>query len=488
MKRTIAFLLTICLPVLGSDRLPRMHPLTNGSPGSGPTSNAINDILVVGDAVWTGAGRGISRTMDFGTTWTVFSQTHGLGRGGVSAMAEGYGMFWAATAFDSTTEVGTFSTGGGLSYTLDNGETWTWIPQPVDSPDVTDYAPTTTEVQNVTYDIALTEDAVWITSWGGGLRKSEDLGSTWEVVTVDGKPFDALAYLTHRPFAVRYDGEALWVGTAGGIHKSTDGGASWTTFNHQNQDVGISGNFIVALEIQEFEDVQRVWAATIEAMDSTEVRAVSMSEDGGLSWKTILEGEFAHNFGFDHVTGDVFVPTDNGLFTTPDFGKTWAVFSNLVDSERDERVYSDEVYSVGVSSDGGLWTGTRDGLALTYDEGLTWTLFRAFQPARVNGTPRTYAYPNPFSPLRHNFIEGDGHVRFQYRTTMATEVTVRVYDFGMNLVRTVVEGKSRTVAGDFAEVWDGKNGLDEMVANGVYFYSIQMTGEEMLWGKVMVVN
>lgn len=487
-KRIVACFLLICLPAWGGDRLPRKHVLEGGSPGTGPTGNAINDILVVGDAVWTGAGRGLSRTTDFGESWTVFTQAHGLGRGGVSAMAERQGEFWAATAFDSTTELGTFAAGGGLSYTLDGGDSWTWIPQPVDSPDVTEYAPTTTEVQNVTYDIALTEDAVWITSWGGGLRKSENLGETWEVVTVDGRPFDALARLTHRPFAVCYDGGTLWVGTAGGVHASTDGGESWTTFDHQNQDPGISGNFVVALEVQEFAGERRVWAATIEAVDSTEVRAVSMSADGGLSWRTMLEGRFPHNFGFDPRDGAVYVPADGGLFLTRDFGETWTAFPQIVDAQADERVFADEAYSAGVASDGGLWAGMRDGLALTYDDGISWRLFRAFRPAGVDGTPKTYAYPNPFSPLRHNLIDGDGHVRFQYRTTGPARVTVRVYDFGMELVRTVVDGKTRSGAGDFAEAWDGRNGLGEMVANGVYFYSIQMTGEEPMWGKVMVVN
>ena len=67
-------------------------------------------------------------------------------------------------------------------------------------------------------------------------------------------------------------------------------------------------------------------------------------------------------------------------------------------------------------------------------------------------------------------------------------MTVRVYDFGMNLVRTVVEEKDRFGSGDYAEVWDGRNDVGDMVANGVYFYKITLTGKTPLWGKVMVVN
>jgi len=79
-------------------------------------------------------------------------------------------------------------------------------------------------------------------------------------------------------------------------------------------------------------------------------------------------------------------------------------------------------------------------------------------------------------------------VRFQYRTTRPTKVAVRVYDFGMNLVRTVTEGKDRSIAGDYAEMWNGRNDVGDMVANGVYFYKVSLSSGESFWGKVMVVN
>ena len=457
-----------------------------GSPTQGPTSNAINDIRIVGSDVWVATGRGLTWTGDNGETWTTTTRADGLGKGGVSALAVRDGVIWVATAFDTTTELGTFPAGGGLSYSTDDGQTWYWISQPVDPRDVTEYRPTTTHIQNLTYDIALTDSAVWIASFGGGLRRSTDFGETWEVVTVDGYPFDALGYLTHRVFAVIFDGEALWVGTAGGVHKSTDGGRTWTTFNHQNQSDGISGNFVVAIAHQRIDDKEIVWAATVEALGETEYRAVSKTEDGGLTWTVMLEGEFAHNFAVDDST--VYVATDNGLYKSLDLGKTWAAFPPIFDVETGEGIYTTEMNAVGVGSEHVLWVGSSDGLARSLDGGLSWTVFRAFRVPGVEGTPETYAYPNPFSPLRHNVMGGDGYVRFQYRTTGSTRVTVRVYDFGMNLVRTVVEEKDRFGSGDYAEVWDGRNDVGDMVANGVYFYKITLTGKNPLWGKVMVVN
>jgi photosystem II stability/assembly factor-like uncharacterized protein len=458
-----------------------------GVPTPGPTSNSINDILVMGDDVWIGT-RDLSRTSDNGANWVTYPEANRRGKGGISAIAVRNDTIWVAAAFDTTTELGTFDAGGGLSYSVDNGETWHWIPQPVDADTVTAYKPTTTNIQNITYDIALTGSTVWITSFGGGLRKSSDMGANWQVVTVDGYPFDALGHLTHRAFSVMFDGRALWVGTAGGVHKSKDGGETWTTYSHQNQPQSISGNFVVAVGYQYTGERDLIWAATIEALGAGEYRGVSMTEDGGLTWKVMLEGEFPHNFGFDPVDGSVYVPTDNGLFKSLDEGGTWAVFPQIVDVESDNAVYTSEMYSAGIGENQEIWVGSADGLAFSRNSGISWHIFRTFPIPGQAETPSTYAYPNPFSPMRDNLIGGDGHVRFQYSTGRAERITLRIYDFGMNLVRTVVEEKDRFVPGSYAEVWNGENDLGEPVANGVYFYKIVMSGGNTYWGKVMVVN
>ncbi len=488
MKRYSVLLLAMIwsASLMGQSRASRIW-LPQIASSARPAGNAINDILLSGMDVWIGT-RSLSRTSDDGLTWTIYTTDDGMGKGSVSALASHNGAIWAATAFDTLFGEETEPAGGGLGYTIDNGMTWTWIPQPVDPADVTDYRPTTNRIQNVIYDVALTDDAVWIASFLGGLRRSADMGETWDVVTVDGFPFNAMGPLTHQLFSVHYDGDALWAGSAGGVHKSTDGGRSWTTFNHQNQSAPISGNFVVAIDHQTFGGRKRIWAATIEAVDTSETRAVSVTDDGGLTWRVSLTGHFSYNFAFDAGTGAAYAATDKGLYKSPDFGETWAVFPQIVDHATGEAVFATAIYSVAVADDGTLWAGTGDGLARSRDNGATWRVFRAFQPPGEDGAPQTYAYPNPFSPLRHNLADGDGHVRFQYRTTRSAQVTVRVYDFAMHLVRTVVDSRDRPVPGDYAEVWDGRSDVGEAVANGVYFYQILLDDAEPLWGKVMVVN
>jgi len=452
------------------------------------TSNAINDILIDDENnVWIGTASSLMKTTDLGADWTIYSRAKdGIGKGGVTALAEKEGTVWIATGFDTATSLGHFPAGGGIGYLLEGDSVWHWFPQPVDPKDEVDYKPTTVTINNLTYDIAFSDSAVWIVSWAGGLRKSIDMGETWEIVTVDGYPFSALDYLTHRTFSVLYDGKALWVGSAGGIHKSIDEGRTWTTFNHRNQPHPISGNFVVALAHQQTEDKDIIWASTIEADDTSEYRAVSKTEDGGYTWSITLEGEFVHNFAVDGP--DVYAVTDNGMYKSADYGETWVLFPQIRDEEQDRTIYTMEIYCADVGPAHDLWVGTADGLAMSRNFGWTWTIFRAYQTPGTGGNPETYAYPNPFSPMRHNRFGEDGHVRFNYEISHSTSVTVKVYDFGMNLVRTVASNKQRSVPGNYDEIWDGKNGLGDTVANGVYFYRIEFSDRGPVWGKVIVID
>jgi hypothetical protein len=462
-----------------------------------PLSNGINDLVCSGGRVWAGNGGGLSVTADRGATWRNAGHGDGIGKGGISAFAVAGNRVWAATGYDTLTSVdpSALPAGGGVGTSADGGATWTWMSQPVDSRDETRYSPTTTHVQNITYDLAIVpgspDTTVWIASFAGGFRKSQDRGRTWEVVTPDGRPFDPVPDLSHRAFSVYFDGRSLWAGSAGGVHRSDDGGRTWTTFSHRNQPRGISGNFVVAIARQTNAERDIVWAATIETTsesgDSTETRGVSTSEDGGLTWSVKLPGVFAHNFAFDGAA--VYVASDSGLYKSPDYGGHWALFGPIADSETGAPVTGAEVNCAAVDpATGDLWVGTSDGLARTADGGATWTVFRSFRPARTDGEPGTYAYPNPFSPFRDNLVGEDGNVRFQYRMSGPGRVTVRVYDFSMRLVRNAVSGRQRPAAGDYAELWNGRNDFGEPVANGVYFYRIDVSGERPRWGKVIVMN
>jgi len=334
--------------------------------------NGVVDLLTIRDSIIiAGTGYGLNLTSDDGETWHNFNSGDYIGKGGIVAMAKmDDSTLWISTGFDSLIQEDYLDVGSGLSYTQDFGKTWTHIPQPVDpnEPDSLGYAPTTTPVQNLSYDIAILDSTIWITSWGGGLRKSEDMGHTWQVVTVDGQPFDVSAasnnsWKNHVAFSVLAENSNLWVGTAAGIWKSMDKGNTWTHYSASNQVYPISGNFIVALAHQQYvrslgDTVNAIWAATIVAEDNNEVSAVSKTVNGGETWEVMLENTFPNNFAFNDSIA--YVAADEGLFISNDAGKNWYNLPPIKDDETGEEILRNIYYSGAVSEKSlgkTLWIG-----------------------------------------------------------------------------------------------------------------------------------
>jgi hypothetical protein len=219
---------------------------------SNPLSNSILDIIAIGDTVWLGTSRGVSVSFDRGESWTNFFGTNPFGDDNISAIGYDKGTFWVATAQSVEGIAGDVPAGTGLKYTTDNGLTWTAVPQPVDHPDSTtvEYGintlqalPVTVTEQNLTFDIAFTPGTIWITSFAGGIRKSIDMGQTWQRVVLPPDFLNSIARddtldfclspvagsfcdegnLNHRVFSViSTDDTTLYVGSANGINKSND--------------------------------------------------------------------------------------------------------------------------------------------------------------------------------------------------------------------------------------------------------------------------
>jgi hypothetical protein len=113
-----------------------------------------------------------------------------------------------------------------------------------------------------------------------------------------------------------------------------------------------------------------------------------------------------------------------------------------------------------------------------------WRLFRVNVPTDPatpsDETPEVdaYAYPNPFAPAADRFV------RIRYRLDDAARVTVRIFDFAMNRVRTLRDDKP---AGEQETVWNGQDEGGLRVANGVYFYTVEGGGVDAR-GKILVLE
>ena len=485
--------------------------------------NSVTDLKMGNlNSIWIGTGKGLNFTSDNGTTFEEYIPRDELdiGKGGVSALAVLGDIVIVANAFDDPDVEESNATGSGLTISMDNGFSWTHIDQPKDADDALfeiifgdtiDALPIVIDVDNVTFDIAIaiTEDTtIYITSFAGGVRSSTDFGATWkrivlppdeeDVLTdssihdfdlspVNNTFFGVTGSFNHRPFSVIAWGDTVIVGTAGGINRSIDGGVSWYKFTSRNRS-GISGDWAVSLHRHQWNGEETILAATRPTV-AGEFLGVSLTKDGGISWRTVLRGQRVWNFASDDSV--LYAAADSGLFKSVDGGITWASFSDITDQETDTPLYTQTVYSAIVMPDKRLWAGTADGLVHTDNDGFTWTILRAQKSTSEPGSVRTYSYPNPFSPARHNTFGGDGHVRFHYSLSEESTVSISVYDFSMTLVAEPVKGVLRN-ASEWDEVWTGRNGFGNIVANGTYFYKISIRSvsgrEEALWGKVMVIE
>ena len=481
-----------------------------------PSNNSISDIIIVGDTVWLGSDSGVSLSTDKGATWTNFDSNPAFAGQSISAIGYNQYVFWAATATSEISNGQTVSVGTGLKYTTDYGKTWISVSQPIDKQADTIVAygnnklralPVTVPEQNLIYDIAFTPGAIWIASFAGGLRKSLDMGKTWQRVVIPPdfldsiSPSDTLDFcmqpvagafcsennLNYRVFSViSINDSTVYVGTADGINKSTDAGSqypSWTKFTHTNESNPISGNFVTALGYNKSDST--VWGATWQADGATEFYGVSSSSDGGNNWKTFLNGEKVHNFAFRNG-GEVIAPSDDGAFRTSDNGNNWVIPTSITDASSGVSILTNIAYSSAFQGNS-IWVGTADGLARIDENGSglwqgSWKVFYASQP--VASQSQTYAFPNPFDPQTDN-------LRIKFSTNgQLLPVTIRIFNFSMHIIRTVIENAERNYANDSAprDTWDGKDDNGNIVPNGVYFYRIDAGSNKPVFGKILVIQ
>ncbi|MCF6268819.1 MAG: T9SS type A sorting domain-containing protein [Melioribacteraceae bacterium] len=489
-----------------------------------PASNSILNIIANDDLIILGTNRGLSLSEDNGENWNNYYQTEPFGGDGTTAIGYDNGVIWTTTGRTTEVEGGALlPEGTGIKYSTDNGSTWASIPQPVDELGDSSIVygintlralPITTTISNITYDISFTKNTIWITSFAGGLRKSSDKGKTWERVVLPPdtlnsiSPNDTLnfalqpvagafgpeSWLNHRVFSVLgVDDSTLYVGTAGGINKSTDNGVSWQKFSHQNQVNPISGNFVVGLGKNEADN--SIWAATWKAADAHEFWGVSHSSDGGENWEVTLLDEKAHNFGFKYLPNGeshIFVPTDRGMFRSKDNGAAWIEPNEIKDSNTNVSITTTIFYSAASNklsaTEYNIWVGSNNGLArLTETDGFwegDWKVYIAPTDVKdeISPTQNQFKleqnYPNPFNPstvikysipsVQTPLLGGVGLV------------TLKIYDILGREVATLVNKNQK--AGNYEVVFIASN-----LTSGVYYYRLQ-SGSMVVTKKLLLLK
>ena len=524
MKK-ILILISLIYTFAMSSPLVYTHELDTTLVYDGLGSNAVTDIVQVNDSTFLFAsGNGLSISYDRGETIkTYYPNGNTVSYGAVTGIATLGEHIWVSTAYDTLILEGSYYSdypvGNGVSYSPDMGLTWQRFPQSIDDMydttagifnDSIPSLPITSRINNLTYDLAIQvtqagDTVLWSANFAGGCRKSYDKGATWQRVVLPPDYYDeldhdtpldftlsptsgALGYednLNHRVFSLSIKGDTVVVGTANGINISYDEGETWIKYDSQNS--GVCGDFIVDVTQSNNGTIYAVALPTVSA----ETRGLVVSQrnnNGMLYWETQLEGQRLYNvFAGD---GDYAYASGEESFWYSADGWNWVDMGGIQDVNG-QLLLTQKVYCSLEDTQGTLWIGTADGVAHSDDKGMTWEFIR-----RVSGDYAEdlalSAYPSPFSPSRMNQLNDEGYVRIHCKLPSPGRVNIDIYDFSMTRVKNIAE--NATVSSEHVEfLWNGKNGLNNLVANGVYFIRLEYDwgdgdGKQVAWTKLIVLD
>ena len=519
----------------------------------GLLSNIVAEIKLMGDSLtWFGTGRGLAlhdglSVYSHRTTLDTLSDgqaTQLVPYGGIPAVAVMNDTMAVAYSGDN----GSIQVGYGLTLTYSAesvndsaGISWVYLKQPVDldADTIRPFGegffrslPVTVPEANVTYDAFLHGDYLWTASWAGGLRRYDLNDRNWEVVPMPMDQQDSLSFCSgfseidnlgrailpgyylnprdpadggnhnHKAFSILVNRDTVWAGTANGINRGiminewqevTPGNfqlfncIEWVHYTYQNAN--LSGNFVVGLARQAWNGITTIWAATMNADTPGEVRGLSYTRDGGLTWRTTLLGERIYNITAKDSL--VLASSQSGLWKSFD-GENWALYDPAIDTTfmSQSEILTDIVYTSAIDErkvdSSSLWVGTSNGAALSTDlQGSSWTIFQTEYDSM-----EFYAYPNPFSPLNHNQMGNEGYVRFHTGTIINTQVELDIFNFAME---KVFQYNFNLNSYDGALKWNGRDMNGILVDNGVYFIRLKYASSvnkspEYFWDKLIVVK
>ncbi|HGJ67474.1 TPA: T9SS type A sorting domain-containing protein [bacterium] len=373
----------------------------------------------------------------------------------------------------------------------------------------------------------LDHDMIYSVVPGRGVFVSQDFGDNWWKVQNSGLDIRQFNTLVMDP----NDNLTLYMGAEyvseldndKGIFKTTDGGANWRRFNQGLTDKRIkclamssdsmlyagtaSGVFRIAKDSNQWEraglDGQEVKALITSPREPSIVYAgtwgggVYKSTDYGKIWVRKNSGLKNWNiYGLDIAKKNpdiLYVGTEGGVFLSVDGSESWQDISEglppintrigpiVIDQQRPHIVYAATDYGVYCYEGNQLPAAVKSKGKLADN----WSSIKNVDMPNVSESKPMKSmlypnYPNPFNP----------ETWIPYQIDKGTDCSIHIYDASGRIVRVLNIGYKPAgfyTSQDKAIYWDGKNELGEVVASGIYFYTIK-AGEFVDTKKMIIVR
>ncbi|MBD3343583.1 MAG: hypothetical protein GF401_00815 [Chitinivibrionales bacterium] len=366
---------------------------------------------------------------------------------------------------------------------------------------------------------------LWAARWYGGLVEW-DLSAQTGVVHIPGDPLPyaaesfpskELKYYPDSTNAVAAitttghdDSLDIWVLTPGRIWKFEPAAADsfWTPLSDSIDDSTrtvkeFSGFYVHPKDSETvlFSDI----ITTPVSGDTTTTVSLYKYDFDRERWNLFLpESPNALTFGFDDT---LYVVINNKILAYKDTFPADVVIPN---THFTTRLSADgapppseinDILFVPQNSDTALfWIASNQGIYFsrneTYDEKNTIPFIHEFRsPAVAGGLSQTYFYPGILKPTLYGEDVPKGY--FAYNLSKNATVTIKIYDWNMDLVKTVIDGAPRIKGASrksgrstvkHEDNWDGRNMAGDHVAPGVYYYKISSSEGERAFGKIVVAR
>ncbi len=299
------------------------------------------------------------------------------------------GTLWAATRHAVW--------GAHLHFSHDEGHSWDVLPALPHHVD----ARRLEAVWSLAAGPAATPGRLWAGIEPAGLFTSDDAGATWAVSSLNAHSTATTwqpaggALALHSIQLDAFDDRRIWCAvSAGGVYRSTDGGASWSALNE-----GVRAEFLPQRYPTAGQCVHRLLAhpAQRDRLYQQNHCGVYRSDDGGEHWIEITAGlpsDFGYVLALDPADPDSLfvVPEESsdmrttvagrlGVYRTRDAGRNWQLLAHGL-PQHDAWV---SLLREGMTQDAlqpvGLYLGTSSGhLFASRDGGDHWELITGYLP------------------------------------------------------------------------------------------------------------